>query len=142
MTERIYVSRNAFLVAGIATLLASLALVWIAGTRDRTSARDRRPSSPEERGAFASPIMQPSKRQSIPASFPLVDHSIPAPPEFVKLTAAVSLHNSRGKEVKVFPAGKRLRVSNRAGDTITIDYLGDEYVIPKASTEPWNGTAN
>jgi hypothetical protein len=136
MTERTYVSRNAFLVAGIAAVLTFLALVWVGKTGDRVHAPDRELSSPEKRMALTLPIMQPSTTQSNPASLPLVDHSTPARAEFVKLTAAVSLHNSRGKEVKQFPVGKRLRVSNRAGDKITINYLGDEYTIPTASTEP------
>ena len=121
MTERIYVSRNAVLVAGIAAVLTFLALVWV---------------SPAKRVALAPAIMQPPTTQSAPASLPLVDHWAPARTEFVTLTAAVSLHNSRGKEVKQFPVGKRLRVSKRAGDEVTINYLGDEYTIPKASTEP------
>ena len=66
----------------------------------------------------------------------MVEQWNPAPIEIVKLTAGVTLYNSRGKEVKQFSAGKRLRVSKRAGDKITIDYLGDEYTIPTASTEP------
>jgi hypothetical protein len=136
MTERIYVSRNAFFVAGIAAALTFLALVWVGKTGDRVRARDREPASPEKRAASALPIMQPSTTQPIPASLPIIDHWTPEPIEFVRLTAVVSLHNSRGKEVKQFPVGKRLRVSKRASDTITINYLGADYTIPAASTEP------
>jgi hypothetical protein len=136
MTERIYVSRNAFFLAGIAAVLTFLALVWLGKTGDRLHARDRERSSPEKGVTSAPATMQASTTQSNPASLPVVDHWTPAPTEFVKLIAAVSLYNSRGKEVKQFPVGKRLRVSKRAGDKITINYLGDEYTIPAASTEP------
>lgn len=129
MTERIYVSRNTLLVAGIAAVLTFLALVWVGNTRDRKL------SSPEKAVAAAPPIVEPGTTQSIPASLPQVDHWIPPPVEFVKVTAPVSLYNSRGKEVKQFPIGKRLRVSKRAGDKITINYLGADYTIPTASTE-------
>jgi hypothetical protein len=136
MTARIHASRNAFLVAGTAAGVTFLALVWVGRTGDRVQVRDRERSSPEKRVALASPTMPTSTTQSTPASLPPVDPWTPAPTEMVRLTAAVSLHNSRGKEVKEFPVGKRLRVTKRAGDEITIDYLGDEYTIPRASTEP------
>ena len=136
MTERTYVSRNAFLAAGIAAVFTFLALVWIGKTGDRFQARNQEPSVPEKRVAPAPVKMTVPTTQSAPISIALVDHWTPPPMEFVKLTAVVSVHNSRGKEVKQFPVGKRLRVSRRAGDTITINYLGDEYTIPAASTEP------
>jgi hypothetical protein len=135
MMERIYVSRNTFVVAGIAALLTFLALLWIGKTRDEAQTRDRESSAPENRVVLAS-AMQPATTQPKPASLPIVDSWTPAPVEFVRLTTAITLRNSRAKEVKQFEAGKRLRVSKRDGETITINYLGTDYTIPAASTEP------
>ncbi len=136
MTERTYVSRNAFLAAGIAALFTFLALVWIGRSGDRFQAKNQEPPEPEKRVAAAPVKMPAPSRQSNPVALSQVDHWIPPPVEFVKVTTVVSIHNARGKEVKQFPVGKRLRVSKRDGDTITINYLGDEYPIPAASTEP------
>lgn len=136
MTERIHFSRNVFFVAGIAAVLTFLALLWLGKAGDRSSVRDREQPSPVERVASA-PAMTRPVTHSTPASLSQVDHWIPPPVEFVKLTADVSVYNARGKVVKQFPVGKRLRVSKREGEKITINYLGDDYTIPTASTEPW-----
>ena len=136
MMERIYVSRNTFLVAGIAAVLTFLALLWVGKSRDQVQSRDRESSAPENRVVLAS-AMQPPATQPNRASLPIVDSWTPAPVEFVRLTTAITLRNSRAKEVKQFEAGKRLRVSKRDGETITINYLGTDYTIPAASTEPW-----
>jgi hypothetical protein len=135
MIARIYASRNAFLVAGIAAVLSFLTLLWIGKAGDRVQARDRKKSAPEKRTVLAPPL-QASTTHPVSGSLPQVDQWTPTPIEFVKLTAGVTLYNSRGKEVKQFPVGKRLRVSKRSGEKTTIDYLGDEYTIPTTSTEP------
>lgn len=137
MTERTYVSRNAFLVAGVAAVLTFLALVWIGKTGDRFHARNQELPAVENRVAPAPVKIPVTTTQPAAVALPAVaEHWTPPPVEFVKVTAIVSVRNSRGKEVKQFPVGKRLRVSKREGDTITINYLGDEYPIPAASTEP------
>jgi hypothetical protein len=138
MTERIYVSRNAYLAAGMAAVLTFLALLWVGKTRDHDrAADDQSPAAPEKRAVAPSSIEESSTAEFASTSLPADDHWTPAPAEFVRLTAEVTLRNSRGKEVKQFPIGKRLRVSQRDGEKITIDYLGADYIIPTASTEPW-----
>jgi hypothetical protein len=136
MMERICVSRNTFLVAGSAAVLTFLALLWVGKTRDRGQDQERESASTEKRVTLASALTQPSSTQPNRASLPIVDSWTPAPVEFVRLTTAVTLRNSRAKEVKQFEVGKRLRVSKRDGETITINYLGADYTIPAASTEP------
>jgi hypothetical protein len=136
MTERIYVSRNTFLVAGVAAVLTFLALLWIGKTRDRAQTQDQESVSPEKRVTLASTTTKPATTQPKPASLPVLDHWSPPPTEFVRLVTPVSLKNARGKEVKQFEVGKRLRVSKRGGENITINYLGADYTIPTASTEP------
>jgi hypothetical protein len=136
MTERIYVSRNTFFVAGVAAVLTFLALLWIGKTRDRAQTHEQESVSPEKRVTLASTTTKPVTTQPKPASLPVLDHWSPPPTEFVRLVTQVSLHNARGKEVKQFEVGKRLRVTKRDGDKITINYLGTDYTIPTASTEP------
>lgn len=136
MTERIYVSRNTFLVAGVAAVLTFLALLWIGKTRDRAQTQDQESVSPEKRVTLASTTTKPPPTQPNAASLPVLDHWSPPPTEFVRLVTPVSLQNARGKEVKQFEVGKRLRVTKRDGENITINYLGADYTIPTASTEP------
>ena len=136
MTERIYVSRNTIFVAGIAAVLTFLALLWVGKPRDRGQMPDQDSVSPDKRVTLASTTTKPPAAQPNSAPLPVLDHWSPPPTEFVRLVTPVSLHNARGKEVKQFEVGKRLRVSKRDGENITINYLGTDYTIPTASTEP------
>ena len=138
MTERIYVSRNAYLAAGLAAVLTFLALLWVGKTRDQSrTAADQSPAASEKRQVAPDSIREQATAEFASTSLPSEDQWTPAPAEFVRLTTEVTLRNSRGKEVKQFPIGKRLRVSQRDGEKITINYLGADYIIPTASTEPW-----
>lgn len=136
MTERIYVSRNTFVVAGVAAVLTFLALLWLGKPRDRGQTPDQESVSSDKRVTLASTTTKPLPTQPNLAPLPVLDHWSPPPTEFVRLVAPVSLHNARGKEVKQFEVGKRLRVTRRDGENITINYLGADYTIPTASTEP------
>ena len=136
MTERIYVSRNTFLVAGVAAVLTFLALLWIGKTRDHVQTQEQESVLPEKRVPLASTTVKPLPTQPNLAPMPVLEHWSPPPTEFVRTVTPVSLHNARGKEVKQFEAGKRLRVTKRDGENITINYLGTDYTIPTVSTEP------
>lgn len=136
MTERIYVSRNTFVVAGLAAVLTFLALLWLGKPRDRGQTPDQESVSPDKRVTLASTTTKPLPTQPDAASLPVLEHWSPPPTEFVRLVAPVSLQNARGKEVKQFEVGKRLRVTKRDGENITINYLGADYTIPTAATEP------
>ena len=137
MMERIYVSRNAFFLAGIAAAITFLLLLWLGHNRDRVQVSNRESSSsPPKPVTLASTVVPAPARQPDSASMFVEDRWTPAPAEFVKLIAEVSVSNVRGKVVKQFPIGKRLRVSKRAGDQITINYLGTDFTIPAASTVP------
>ena len=136
MVERAHGLRNALVVAGIAALLTFLALILAGNTWDRFHSPNQRVSAPSKVPSAAAPMtFAPINRPKVTA-VPPTDHWTPAPVEFVKLTAAISLYNSRGKEVKQFPVGKRLRVRERNGDKVVIDYLGDEYTIAAGATAP------
>jgi hypothetical protein len=136
MTERIYVSRNTFVVAGVAAVLTFLALLWLGKPRDRGQTPDQESVSPDKRVTLAATTTKPLPTQPNLAPLPVLDHWSPPPTEFVRLVAPVSLHNARGKELKQFEVGKRLRVTKRDGENITINYLGADYTIPTAATEP------
>ena len=135
MKERAYVSRSAIIVAGVAALVTFLVVSWLRGPHDKGPVIDRASASVERAASSSSTGTSPNTRINR-EPLDIEEDWTPTPAEFVKLTAAVSLYNARGKEVKHFPPGKRLRVSKRDGDQVTIDYLGDEYTIAAKSTVP------
>ncbi len=138
MIARIYASRHSFLVGGIAAVFAFLALLWVSKMGERVQSRERAAAvvAPDKRLA-SKPSIRSLPAQAAADSPVALDDWTPPPIEIIRLTSSITLRNARGKEVKQFSAGKRLRVKKRSGDTITIDYLGDEYTIPTSSTEPW-----
>ena len=136
MTERGNVTRSAFFVAAIAALLTFLAMAGIWKTIDRSRPPVEVTETAEKSATLPVSKTRVPPQSALPRSVTLTEEWKPPPAEFVKLTSAVSLYNSRGKEVKQFPVGKRLRVRERAGDKVTIDYLGDAYTIAAAATAP------
>ena len=73
------------------------------------------------------------RRPSTP--FPDLEPTTTVAPEFVRLKDYFTLVNAKGREIKTLEPGKRLRVVSRSADTITIDYLGERFVIPSTLTE-------
>lgn len=67
---------------------------------------------------------------------PLPEFPPLAAPEFVKLKKDFTLVDSKGRDVKKLPAGKRLRVVSRDEQTITVDFFGTHCVIPGDVIEP------
>lgn len=136
MNERAFVSRDAVIVAGIAAILTFLAAAGLRNIFDRAPPKGQKVVSTDKSKPVVLPTAAPSTARANLQALDLDEDWTPPPVEFVKLTAAVSLYNSRGKEVKQFLPGKRFKVIKREGDQITIDYLGDEYIIAAKSTAP------
>jgi hypothetical protein len=87
-------------------------------------------SSPSAPTAALSPVPPASNAP------PTARTTIESDPGFVILTAPVTLFNAHGKEVKRLPIGKKLRVIHRNATELVIDYVGERYTIPAASTTP------
>jgi hypothetical protein len=77
-----------------------------------------------------------SLRDTEPPLASLPPESTPAPPEFVRLTSEYDLINAKGRVLKSLEPGKRLRVVARYPHDLTVDWLGEQYNIPAALTEP------
>lgn len=137
MVERAHGMRNALVVAGTAAVLTFLLLILAGKTWDRFRPKPQAvaDATPKLPAAAAPMTFAPINRPKVTAAAP-EENWKPAPTEFVKLTTPISLYNARGKEVKQFPIGKRLRVRERTGDKVVIDYLGDEYTIAAVATAP------
>jgi hypothetical protein len=103
MTERIYVSRNAYLAAGLAAVLTFLALLWVGKSRDQDrAAADQSAAAPEKRAVAPSSASEPSTAEFASTSLATDDHWTPAPAECARQRAEAVSHRQT-------PAGQQAR---------------------------------
>jgi hypothetical protein len=129
-------SLRLFLFAVIAIALVSFVYFVAQHSPKRSPSTSRRSDqvTKEAVPAVSKPTL--TSQASAEADLPAIQQWAPGVTEFVRLTAPVTLYNSRGKALRQLEAGKRLRVVKRLGDQVTINYVGDEYTISAAATEP------
>lgn len=83
-----------------------------------------------------SPTDKTAEHQPRADETPLPEFPPLAPLEFIKLSKDFTLVDSKGRDVKDLPKGKRLRVVSRNEKTVTVDFFGKNFVLPTGVTEP------